>query len=284
MRRLVVAAGIAVALAVGLWLGLSRQHTLQYPTEPLAATATLAPRTFDFADRLTARFDVLVDPRAVDPASVRVQQRFGLFHLLGAQFRVRKRAACCSPTATRSSASCPGASPAGRWPSGAPYRRSSRTARSRAEAASGDPWPTYIVATHLSTSTPATRPAPARRRAASAGQLPDLADARCRRCSPRWRRCSSSVPRGSSPSRCRGAGAPPDRSSRPSRRRLRWSAPARSTATTASGGAPSGGSRACCAVEGQGELAGAAVRLAWSSDPPSADATSELADEVEASL
>src|SRR4051794_3909254 len=89
-RRLVVVGGIAVAVAVGLTLGLWRSGESTYPKKPLTVTPSLSPRTFAFADRLFVRLDVLVDPRSIDPASVRVRPRFGLFRVLAADVRERR--------------------------------------------------------------------------------------------------------------------------------------------------------------------------------------------------
>jgi hypothetical protein len=284
-RLVVVAAGVAVALAVGLWLGLWRQHTAQYPTEPLAARATLAPRTFDFADPLTARFDVLVDPRAVDPASVRVQQRFGLFHLLGAQLRVRKTGGVL--LSYRYTLECvvsgclPGRTLAERrfLPALVSYR--TVTGRKRRAVVA---WPTYIVATHLSTSDTGD---PTLHLRADA-PLPPVSY----RISPRTLQAllaalaavlvlgAAGLVAVALPRR-RGAAGP--------KLPPLDEALALVRASTLNG--HNGERRRALGrlarvlrVEGQGELAGAAVRLAWSSDPPSAEATSELADEVEASL
>jgi hypothetical protein len=285
VRRLVVVAGVAAAVAVGLWLGLSRQRAVQYPAEPLAATATLAPRTFDFADRLTARLDVLVDPRAVDPASVRVQQRFGLFHVLGADFRERKTGGVLLSYRYTLECVVPGCLP-GRTLSERrflPTLVSYRTVAGRKRRAVIE-WPTYTVATHLSaldTGDPTLR-------LRADAPLPSVSY----RISPRTLQAllaalaailvlgAAGLVAVALPRR-RGAAGP---KLPPLEEAL-----ALVRASTLNG--HNGERRRALGrlarvlrVEGQGELAGAAVRLAWSSAPPSADATSQLADEVEASL
>ena len=229
---------------------------------------------------------MLVDPRAVDPASVRVRQRFGLFHLLGAQFRVRNTGGVLLSYRYTLECVVPGCLP-GRTLAERrflPALVSYRTVAGRKRRAVIDV--ADVHRRHPPVDFGHRRPdtAPARRRAASAGQLPDLAA----HAAGAARRAG-----GGARPRCRGA-----------RRRRAAAAPAAPTgpklppleealalvrASTLNG--HNGERRRALGrlarvlrVEGQGELAGAAVRLAWSSDPPSADATSELADEVEASL
>ena len=285
MRRLaIVAVGVAAALAVGLWLGLSRQSTAEFPKQPFAATATLSPRTFNFADRLSARLDVLVDPRAVDPASVRVQQRFGLFHVLGAE--VRERQAGGVLLSYRYTLECvvPGCLP-GRTlaerrflPSLIAYR----TLAGRVRQAAIE-WPAYTVATHLSTpdiGDPTTR-------LRADAQLPPVSY----RISPRTLQALLAALAAVLVLGAAGLVAvalPRRRPTRPTLPPLE-EALALVRASTLNG--HNGERRRALGrlarvlrVEGEGDLAGAAVRLAWSSDPPSAEATTELADEVEAKL
>jgi hypothetical protein len=285
VRRLVVVAmGVAVAAAVGLWLGLSRQHDVQYPKRPLAATATLTPRTFAFADKLTGRFDLLVDPRVVDPASVRVEQRFGLFHVLGTSFRERRTGGVLLSYRYVLECVVPGCLP-GRTlaerrflPGLVSYRTlAGRTRRAVVE------WPTYTVATHLSTPDVgdptlhlrADAPLPPVSYRLSPGTLQMLLAA-----------LAAVLVLGAAA--LVAVALPRRRSTRPSLPPLE-EALALVRASTVNG--HNGARRRALGrlarelrVEGQGDLAGAAVRLAWSSDPPSTDAATQLADEVEASL
>src|SRR5205823_14874910 len=153
MRRAALAAGaVAVAIAVGLALGWWQRPHRSLPSRPLAVTASLAPRTLSFADPLSARIDVLVDPRRIDPASVRVRPRFGSFRIVssglrtrtagGVLFTYRYSLECLVP------ACLPGRTLAERrfLPAFVSYRTpAGRTGREAVE------WPTYTVVTHLST-------------------------------------------------------------------------------------------------------------------------------------
>src|SRR5207253_2506134 len=80
----------AIALAAGLALGWW-QHggRSSVPSRPLSATATLSPRTLSFGDRLSARIDLLVNPRLVDLASVRLQPHFAPYRVDSANVRRR---------------------------------------------------------------------------------------------------------------------------------------------------------------------------------------------------
>jgi hypothetical protein len=76
------AAAAAVVLLVGLaggwWQGSGRAPR---PSRPLVASASLSPRALEFGDPLVARLELLVDPAAVDPASIRVESRFAPYHV-----------------------------------------------------------------------------------------------------------------------------------------------------------------------------------------------------------
>jgi len=58
---------------------------------PFAATASLSPNVVYFGDPLTARIDIAVDSRRVDPGRVRIATEFGPFDRL-AQHRLRRDA------------------------------------------------------------------------------------------------------------------------------------------------------------------------------------------------
>ena len=286
MRRWwIVAAGVAAALAVGLSLGLSGESRSAYPKKPLAATAVLSPNTIAFGDRLVARLDVLVDPRRVQPASVQVRPRFGLFHTL--EETVRTKEAGGVVLSYRYTLEClvPGCLP-GRTlaerrflPTLVSYRTVAGDARRAAVE-----WPAYKVVTRLSS--------------------PDIGDPTTNL------RVDATLPAVSyriSPGLLQGllaglaavlvlgaaglvAAALPRRRAASGPKLPPLEEALALVRETTSNGHYDERRRALgrlareLRVEGERDLAGAAVRLAWSSEPPSAAAASELADEVEASL
>lgn len=93
-RQWAVRAGAAVFLAAAAvaaaWLG-TRGGAPSAVPQRFAVHAELDPRTLLFGDRVTARVDVELDRRAVDPASVRVHPSFGPNSVTGAS-RVEGRA------------------------------------------------------------------------------------------------------------------------------------------------------------------------------------------------
>jgi hypothetical protein len=103
MRRLFVlalgaaAAAVLVAGAVsGWWRGGGGRVA---PPAPLSATAAVMPRSALFGDVLAARVDVLVDRRAVDPASVRVTADLSPYSATGLPTVTRSAAGAASSTA-----------------------------------------------------------------------------------------------------------------------------------------------------------------------------------------
>jgi hypothetical protein len=85
---LATAAVVAVlGVALGWWHGGAR---IERPSRPLETTATLSLRSVEFGDPLTARLDLLVDPREVDPAGIRIKPRFAPYRVTAAQRRVRR--------------------------------------------------------------------------------------------------------------------------------------------------------------------------------------------------
>jgi hypothetical protein len=238
-----------------------------------------------FADPLGARLDVLVDPRRVDPASVRVRPRFGSFRIVSTELRTKKAGGvllsyryslecllpACLPGRTLAERRFQSAFVAYRTPGG-------RARRAAVE------WPTYTVVSHLSTpdiGDPTTRLrvdatlppvsyriAPGTLQAllaALAAALVLLATGLVAFALPRRRtRAGPKLP--------------------PLEHAL-----ALVRASTANG-YPAERRKALgrlareLRAEGQPDLARSAVRLAWSADPPTAEATAGFADEVEEAL
>ena len=285
MRRWwLLGSGVAAAVALGSTLALWPHGERTWPKEPLSASAALAPRTFAFGDRLSARLDVLVDPRRVDPTSVRVRPRFGLFKVLAADLRTREAGGVLLSYRYTLECLVPGCLP-GRTlaerrflPTFVSYRTAARPRRLSVE------WPTYTVVTHLST--PDIGDPTTHLRADT--QLPPIGY----RLSPRTLQVllaglaavlvlaaaglvAVALPRRRAAS---GPRLPP-----------LAQALALVRASTANGYPAErrralGGLARELRVEGRRDLAGAAVRLAWSAEPPTAEAAAELADEVEAAL
>jgi len=276
--------GIAAAVAVGLTLALWPHAERTFPKETLAASASLAPRTFAFADRLSARIDVLVDPRAVDPASVRVRPRFGLFKVLARGLRTRRAGGVLLSYRYALECLVPGCLP-GRTlaerrflPAIVSYRAADGLRREAVE------WPTYTVVTRLSTpdiGDPTTHlradaPVPPIGYRVSPGTLQALLAA-----------VSGVLVLGAAG--LLALALPRRRPARAPQLPPLAQALALVRASTANG-YPAERRRALgrlareLGVEGRRELARAAVRLAWSAEPPTPEAATRLADEVEESL
>ena len=94
MRRVAVVVGIvAVALAVALALGWwQRGSSGPAPAQPLAATATITTPALSFGDPMTARIEVLLDPRLVELGSLRVRPRFAPWRVVSASTERRSGA------------------------------------------------------------------------------------------------------------------------------------------------------------------------------------------------
>jgi hypothetical protein len=89
-RAALAGGGIAIVLAVGVALGWWRQgRSLSPPVRALTSSVSLSTQTSAFGDPLTAQLDLLVDPRRIDPASVRVRPRFSPYRTVSATVRVR---------------------------------------------------------------------------------------------------------------------------------------------------------------------------------------------------
>ena len=79
-----VLAGVALALVLVLRSDSgSNEEPLAEDTPEVAVESRLLPRSLNFGDTLTAVVDVTVDRRRVDPDSIRVQQEFSPWGLLG---------------------------------------------------------------------------------------------------------------------------------------------------------------------------------------------------------
>jgi hypothetical protein len=87
----VAVAALAVAClgAVAVIAGLGDNASPPAPPRPLSATTSVAPRPAFFADPVTARAEVLVDRRLVDPDSVRVDTDFTPYTLVGSPVESR---------------------------------------------------------------------------------------------------------------------------------------------------------------------------------------------------
>jgi hypothetical protein len=90
-RRLWIVPAAALALAVVLVIALTQgtggSGRADQPARALSATASLSARAVSFGDPFTARLDVVVDPRSVDPRTVEVQPRFGLYRVAGTDLK-----------------------------------------------------------------------------------------------------------------------------------------------------------------------------------------------------
>jgi hypothetical protein len=277
-----VAVVLAIALALGWW-----QHDSSgpAPAQPAAATATLDTQALSFGDPLEARVDVLVDPRRVDLDSVRVRPRFAPWRVLSSTAERRSGAGtllvyryaleCLSP------ACLPGRTLAERrfLPALLSYRvPTGRTVHRVVE------WPTYRVVTrltspdigdptqHLSedTSLPAVTykiaPGTLQPLLAALSAILVLAAGLFVYATLPRRRVAT------------GPELPPLEDA------------LRLVRASTANGYPAERRKALgrlareLRADGRRDLAQAAVRLAWSSHPPTSEATSDFADRVEAAL
>jgi hypothetical protein len=288
MRRIALVAGlVVVGSGVALALGLSqRGKSGPAPERPLAATATLGTHALSFGDPLSARLDVLVDPRRVDVASVRVRPRFTPWRIVSAS--AERHAAAGTLLTYRYTLEClspecvPGQSLAERrfLPAFVFYRsRPGGVVRRSVE------WPTYRVATRLTS--------------------PDIGDPTVHldadtslppvtyRIGPRTLQAllaalsallvvAAGVLVYFALPRRRAGAAEPDLP--PLERALLLVRASTANGYPAERRKALGRLARALRAEGRPELARAAVRLAWSSRPPSPEATSAFADRVEESL
>ena len=288
MRRIALVAGIvavalAAVLALGWWRGGSSGPA---PAHPLAASATLGTQALSFGDPLAARIEVLVDPRKVDLDSLRVRPRFAPWRVVSSSAERRSGAGtllvyrymleCLSP------ACLPGRTLAERrfLPALLSYRAATgRTVRRVVE------WPTYRVVTRLTSpdigdptqhlSADTSLPAVTYRIAPGTLQ-PLLAGLAALLVLAAGLLVFAALPRR------RAAPAGPALPSLELALQL-------VRASTANGYPPErrralGRLARELHADGQPDLAQAAVQLAWSSHPPSPEATSAFADHVEESL
>jgi hypothetical protein len=99
MRRTAFALGAAVtAGAVVLVIGVAhgwwrRAAHVAPPSQPLVANASLSTRSVRFGDPMTARLDLLVNPRKANPATLRVKPRFSPYRVVAATLRTRSAGA-----------------------------------------------------------------------------------------------------------------------------------------------------------------------------------------------
>lgn len=83
MRRLLLGGAAALVVVAVVAVAILRGGEPGGKVQPIQATATTEPEAHLFGDRLTARVEVLVDRRAVDPASVRVEAGFDPYGTAG---------------------------------------------------------------------------------------------------------------------------------------------------------------------------------------------------------
>lgn len=94
MRRLRLALGLGAAASVcAVLVGLAQGWwetggSAPPPSQPLAVTTSLSPQALAFGDPLGAHADLLLDPRSVDPSSIRVAPRFAPFRIRGSHVDV----------------------------------------------------------------------------------------------------------------------------------------------------------------------------------------------------
>ena len=74
---------VSVAAVAAAWVG-TRGGAPSAVPHRFAVRTELVPRTFLFGDRVTARVEVELDRRRVDPGSVRVHRKFGPYSLMSA--------------------------------------------------------------------------------------------------------------------------------------------------------------------------------------------------------
>ena len=288
MRRAALAGGaVLVAVAIGLALGWWQDGPRPArPAKPVAVTASLGAQALSFGDPLTARLDVLVDPQRVDVASLRLRSRFAPWRV--ASSRVERHEAAGVLLSYRYTLEClspaclPGRTLAERrfLPALVSYR-SPGVRRARHLAVE---WPIYRIATrltspdigdptlHLSadTSLPPVsyRISPTVLQALLAilaAVLVAAAAALVALALPRRRR----------------AGGP---ELPPLERALALVRASTANGYPAERRQALGGLARVLGADGRRELAQAAVRLAWSSQPPTAEATAAFADHVEEAL
>jgi hypothetical protein len=173
-RRLGVLTAAAVVggvawLAQGWWQSETR---IAAPSQGLVSTVSLSVRSVAFGDPVTARLDLLIDPGAIDPASIRVRPRFSPYRIVGISRRTRRAGAmlvsyryaleCLAPECVP-----PRAQVERRF---LPARLSFRTRSGHSETQALD-WPSYQSSSRVSD---ADRRAPAERLRADAPLPPPL--------------------------------------------------------------------------------------------------------------
>ena len=277
---------LLVGVAGGWWQGSGRAPR---PSRPLVASASLWPRALEFGDPLVARLELLVDPAAVDAASVRVEPRFAPYRVRATT--AKARSAGRAELVSRSFAlEC-------LTPACVPERQqverrflpvvvSYRTVAGRAARMEID-WPSVRLSSHLSD---ADRAAPAARLRVDA-PLPPVSY----RLEPGALRAGLAAGAGALAvlaavlaalglRRPRGAVPAPEPELEPLARALLL------VRASAANGFPAERRKALgrlareLGASGRSDLAHAAARLAWSAESPSTDAAGAFAAHVEKSL
>ncbi len=267
-------------LALGWW---GNGGAPAAPPAPLAATASLSARAISFGDPLTATLEVVVDPRSVDPAGVRVRARFAPYHVVGSNVETRSDGGvlrsyryeleCLEPACVPAAGS-----PERRFPAAVvSYRAGGHTLTRRVA------WPGYRVASRVSAAdrqTPAERlrfdaavPAPSYRVAPGTARailaalvvVLALAAAGLLVVAFRPRRFTSGAPLLSPLEQALLLVRASNRNGKPADRRRALGFLGRVLRTL-----------------DRGELAGDARRLAWSAPQPTAESAEEIASRAEA--
>jgi hypothetical protein len=278
----VVVLALAIALALGWW---QRSGSGPAPEEPLTATASLGTPALSFGDPLSARVGVLVDPRRVDVGSVRLRPRFAPWRIVSSSAERRSAAGtlltyrytleCLSP------ACLPGRTLAERrfLPAVVSYRSAGgRLARTPVE------WPSYRVATRLTSpdiGDPTVHLAADRSLLPVSFRIaPHTLQALFAALAAVLLLTAGALVYVALPPRR----APTEPDLPPLERALRLVRASTANGYPAERRKALGGLARELRAEGRGDLAQAAVRLAWSPHPPSSEAASAFADRVEESL
>jgi hypothetical protein len=288
VRRAALAAGVvlavlAVGLALGWWQG---DHSHARPAQPLSVKTWLTPQSSSFGDPLTARLEVTVDPGSIDPESIVVRPRFAPYRVVGKavgtrsaggvlrsfRYRLECLAATCLPGQTLAERRF------------VPARLSYRTADGHVHESAID-WPAYRVVSRLTS--PDTGDPTARLRIDES--LPSVSY----RIDPgtlRWLLAAASGVLVFVAAVLVGLLLPRRRGMAAAMRLSPLEDALALVRASCSNGYPDERRKALgrlareLGASGRPDLADTAFRLAWSARPPSGEAASEFAEDVEKRL